>query len=285
MIFLVITFLVDWGIALGFYLFDGKLIPPWGTVMASVFMVVPALVVIVLQKSIYHEPLKPIIGESLKPNRWWLIAASIMPLLALISMVVASFFPGIELSSQSGWLVERFGETLSAEQLAQMQAQLEKNPPAIMISLSVAQAIIAGLTINALFGFGEELGWRGYLYKELSHLGFWRMSMIVGTIWGIWHAPIILMGHNYPDHPIFGVVMMTMGMILLAPLFSFLREMGGSSIVAAIAHGTFNASYGLSVMYLNKDDDLLTGSLGLAGFIVLAMTNIAIFFIRRAVIK
>ena len=29
-----------------------------------------------------------------------------------------------------------------------------------------------------------------------------------GVIWGFWHAPLILNGHNYPQHPVVGVFMM-----------------------------------------------------------------------------
>ena len=40
--------------------------------------------------------------------------------------------------------------------------------------------LIAGVTVNAVAGFGEELGWRGFLQKELAFLGFWRSSLLIG---------------------------------------------------------------------------------------------------------
>jgi hypothetical protein len=43
--------------------------------------------------------------------------------------------------------------------------------------LALGQGLIAGATINAVAGFGEELGWRGFLYRELSFLGFWKSSL------------------------------------------------------------------------------------------------------------
>ena len=42
------------------------------------------------------------------------------------------------------------------------------------------------------------MGWRGYLLQKLSKEYSVQKSIIIsGIIWGIWHAPIIAMGHNY----------------------------------------------------------------------------------------
>jgi membrane protease YdiL (CAAX protease family) len=35
-----------------------------------------------------------------------------------------------------------------------------------------------GPTLNAVGALGEEIGWRGFLYKELAPLGFWRCSLL-----------------------------------------------------------------------------------------------------------
>jgi len=38
--------------------------------------------------------------------------------------------------------------------------------------------------------FNEEFGWRGFaLDKLIVRYGFWRGSVILGFIWGIWHLP------------------------------------------------------------------------------------------------
>ncbi len=45
--------------------------------------------------------------------------------------------------------------------------------------LAVIQGLVGGVTINAIAGFGEELGWRGLLSKELHPAGFWRSSLLI----------------------------------------------------------------------------------------------------------
>ena len=121
-----------------------------------------------------------------------------------------------------------------------------------------AGGLVAGVSINAVAGFGEELGWRGFLQKELAFLGFWRSSLLIGVVWGLWHAPLILQGHNYPQHRIAGVFMMTILCVLLAPIFGYVRIKAHSVIAAAIIHGTFNATYGLAITLVRGGSDLTT---------------------------
>ncbi len=140
---------------------------------------------------------------------------------------------------------------------------------------------VAGITINAIAGFGEELGWRGFLQRELGYLGFWKSSILIGLIWGIWHAPIILQGHNYPEHPQAGVLMMIIFTLLLSPIFSYIRLKAKSVIAAAVIHGSLNATVGLPLMVIKGGNDLIVGVTGLAGFIALALSNLALFIYDR----
>jgi len=128
----------------------------------------------------------------------------------------------------------------------------------------------------------RKLGWRGLLLRELGRMGFWRASALIGLIWGIWHAPLILQGHNYPQHPVEGVFMMIIFCLLLSPIFSYIRIKSGSVIAAAILHGTLNATGGLSIMIVNGND-LVTGVTGASGFIILSILNLLIFVLDHSV--
>jgi hypothetical protein len=88
---------------------------------------------------------------------------------------------------------------------------------------------------------------------------------------------MVLMGHNYPQHPVIGVFMMTAWCILLSPLFLYFRLKGGSVIQSAIMHGTLNATYGLSVMMVAGGNDLTRGMTGVPGFIVLVVVLLIIY--------
>lgn len=173
----------------------------------------------------------------------------------------------------------RYRDLMSPEQLNQMQAQI-KSLPIHPIWLLLAQGMVAGATINLIAAFGEELGWRGFLYNELAPLGFWRSSLIIGAIWGLWHMPIIIQGYNYPQHPALGSFLMIVWCILLAPIFSFIREKTQSVIGASLVHGTLNGTAGIALVLVQGGNDLTTGLLGLPGLLVLLAVNTAILIYR-----
>jgi membrane protease YdiL (CAAX protease family) len=108
------------------------------------------------------------------------------------------------------------------------QSLLEGTPggesfsPAVFAAGQILFAFTLAPLFNTLFALGEELGWRGFLLPRLLPLGQWKAILVSGAIWGVWHAPAILQGHNYPDHPILGVFMMIVFTVLLGAIFSWL---------------------------------------------------------------
>lgn len=72
--------------------------------------------------------------------------------------------------------------------------------------------------------------------------------------------------------------MMILWCMLLAPLFGYIRLRAGSVIAPSIMHGSLNASLGLSTMYVRGGSELTVGLPGLAGFIVLLIINILLYF-------
>lgn len=283
-LFICLTFLVNWLMAALFFAFGGKWGSPSSLAFAAAYMFVPMVMSIVVQKFIYKEPLKQPLGISFKLNRWFLIAWLLPPVIAFACLGVSLLLPGIEYSPSMEGLFERFESLLTPEQLRQMENQANLLPvPPIWAGLLLG--LIAGVTINAVAGFGEELGWRGLLQREFAYMGFWKSSIVIGVIWGIWHAPVVLQGHNYPQHRLFGVLMMTSLALLLAPIFSYIRLKANSVIAAAIMHGTLNATAGLSIVFIKGGSDLTVGIAGLAGFIVFACVNIGLLVYDRFLTK
>ncbi|OGD54383.1 abortive infection protein [Candidatus Bathyarchaeota archaeon RBG_13_38_9] len=239
-------------------------------------MFVPSIIAIALQKMVCKEPLKKPLGISFKPNRYFLVAWLLPLTIALATLGISLLFPGIEYSPGMEGLIERLRSTLTPAQIEELQRQIVDSP-IHPFWVALLQSLIVGPTINAIVGFGEELGWRGFLQKELSKLDFWKSSLIIGIVWGIWHAPIILQGHNYPQHPLAGLIMMVVFTLLLSPIFSYVRIKAKSVIASAIIHGSLNATVVLAIMPIQGGDDLTVGVTGLSGFIVLAIINLLIY--------
>jgi membrane protease YdiL (CAAX protease family) len=193
---------------------------------------------------------------------------------------VSLLLPGVTFSPEMAGMVERFKAIMTPEQLEEMEQQA-KTLPIHPFWLALLQGLIAGPTVNAVAAFGEEAGWRGLLLRELEALGLWKASVVIGVVWGFWHAPLIVQGWNYPEHPWAGVFMMTGMTVLLSPWLIYLTLRSGSVIAAAIFHGTLNATAGLAILLVKGGTDLILGETGLAGFIVLLLANIGLFVFDR----
>lgn len=243
-----------------------------GFLFSAGAMLIPLLAVVFTQL-IFKGPVFKGLGISFKINRWWWIGWLLMPVIAFAVLGMTLLMPGAKWSPDSEI----------------MQAALAQMPEGIgvwsVIAISVVSGLFTGITLNAVFGFGEEIAWRGFLMKEFKDKRFLTAALWIGLIWGLWHAPIILNGHNYPEHPVAGVFMMVVFCLLLTPILMYFRQKGGSVIVPAIMHGTFNAVVGLSAMVVTLANDLLYGAAGLAGFLVLLAVDLCLYLYDRFISK
>ena len=240
--------------------------------LSACAMFLPMLAVVITQL-IFKEPVLKGLDISFKINRWWVIGWLLMPVLSFAVLGVTLLMPGAK------WTPD--GEMV--------QLALQSMPGGFgiweLVGITVISGLFAGFTINAVFAFGEEIAWRGYLMKMFKGKKFLTTALWTGVIWGFWHAPLILNGHNYPQHPEVGVLMMVVLCVLLATMLMYFRLKSGSVIVPAIMHGTYNAVAGISNLLVTPFDDLLYGCPGLAGMIVLLVVNICLFIYDRFISK
>ena len=280
-LFLMLTFVISFSLAGLYKLFGGHYESNLSrTILGVSYMFIPMICVIIVEKVIYKEPLKANLLISFSINRWFFVAWLIMPVISLMAFSVSLLFPGVSFSPEMSGMVKRFEEMLTPEQMEQMKNSM-KALPVHPVWISLVQGLIAGVTVNAIAGFGEELGWRGFLLKAFKEMNFLKASVVIGFIWGIWHAPLILMGHNYPQHPEYGVLMMIVWCILLTPLFLYITVKSKSVIAAAIMHGTLNATAGIAIMIIDGGNDLTVGMTGLAGFIALSVVLVLLYLYDR----
>lgn len=260
--FLALAFSISWISAIVLYLAGIELGTVTGLVLVTIlFMWAPAIAAIAVQLW-SRESIRR--GCGLKIGRPLRVALAWVAPVALIAATISIgvVLPSISFTTDYGAYLLDLG--LAQEQVDQTIAQLEAFPlpPAILF---VIQGLIAGLTINALAALGEELGWRGLLLTELAPLGFWRLSVITGVVWGIWHAPIILQGHNFPNAPLAGVFVMTIAMVAISPVYTYLTIRAQTVLAATFFHGTFNGLGALSLVYLTGAGNLLLSAVGVAG--------------------
>ena len=268
-LYIAIAYGLIWGAGLVFYLSGTNVASFAGAtqLLASFCMFIPLVATLICQKS-SKKPLLRNVGISWKVNRWWFFGWLIVPLIPLLTILFTHWTIGLSFN-------------VPGVPLGFM------NKPVGMVGITLLSGMVAGVTINALFAFGEEIGWRGYLLKQFEGKNFLTTSIIIGILWGLWHAPLILLGHNYPQHPQWGVLMMVVMSIPLSFIIQYFRVKSGSVIVAAVMHGTFNALAGMAFIFIdmNNWNDLIDASCGLTGICSLLVVAIAIFLFDRYITR
>ena len=123
--------------------------------------------------------------------------------------------------------------------------------------------VLVAPLMNLVNCFGEEWGWRGFLFPKMREgRSFVRTAILVGIIWGLWHAPIIAYGHNYGKvvgtDPWGDIVLAIIGMcvfcIILTFLFGYISEKADSVWPAVLAHGCVNGCAGLGLLFLTSPE-------------------------------
>jgi hypothetical protein len=230
-----------------------------------VAMWVPALATYLTTKFITKEKLSATwltFGPSWKP---YLATALLVPFLFVITYGITW---ALGLGSPD-WQLNDFFALISETGVDMSTAP---SPTFVLVALSVTSLFIAPF-INSLFAFGEEWGWRGFLLPRLMPLGKLKAYLILGVIWGLWHAPMIAIGFNYPGQPIAGIFMM---IGLTTALGIFINELTlryKSAILAGWAHGVFNSqAYGIwRVILFPMVNPLIGGISGLMGILLMTI--------------
>lgn len=244
---------------------------------AAIYMFFPLVCALVIQ-IIKKEKLGSTGLLKFKIKWSWLVAWLLPVVIVAATIIVNSLLDGCELKFHMPPIPGM--ENLSPEDMAKISAM--QNPKVIIITTLVS-GLFAGITINAIAAFGEEYGWRNYLVGLLKGKNFWVACLIIGVVWGFWHFPIILMGHNYFVHRTAGVFMMVAMCLVMTPIELYLVLKAKSVYPAAIFHGTVNALAGATVLFISGGSDLINGVAGLSGIITMAVMTLVLFVYDRFV--
>lgn len=129
----------------------------------GVWLVLPlltAFIIILFSKDSWKD-------LGLKPNfkgniKWYLVSVLIFPVVTAIVLIIGAVMNWIDLSAL--------------------------NSKAVIFGFG------GGLLINFIIDIFEETAWRGYLTSQLVkfNLNDWKIYLIVGCVWTLWHVPYYL---------------------------------------------------------------------------------------------
>ena len=118
-----------------------------------------------------------------------------------------------------------------------------------IVSISTYPGIEAGLngfiTLLIVFivnGFGEEIGWRGFLVDGLlKKHSVLKVSLIVVAFWATWHFPLFFVLESFKALGLGGTIGWLFGITSGSIVLTWLYKHSGSSILlVAVWHTAFN---------------------------------------------
>jgi membrane protease YdiL (CAAX protease family) len=124
-----------------------------------------------------------------------------------------------------------------------LEVALGGRPPSLgaLVGALPTVLVYAALMV-VLVALGEEVGWRGYALPALqARHGALLSSVVLGTMWALWHLPLFFNPDLFYSNLPF-VVQLAL-QIPLAILFTWVfNSTGGSVLLAILLHAMVNAS-------------------------------------------
>ncbi|GAB3410144.1 CPBP family intramembrane metalloprotease [Schumannella luteola] len=276
LVFLLVALGGAWLVMLPVWLSGEGLTSPLFGVLTSAMMFTPTLAAFVVVLFVNRPPSIPrLLGLGpLRPVKrtlgMVLLASVLLSVLPLAALFLGSAMGLVKLDlahfSALAATLEAAGQPHSPEDVSR----------AVVMQLALIPLIIV---IDAFATFGEELGWRGWLLPNLRPLGTLPALGLSGAIWGVWHAPIILLGYNYQRTDALGVLLMTGWCVLLGVVVGWMRLRSASVWPAVFAHAALNATTNIYMIFVDRDSVATStwGSiLGWSGWIVLGLTIVVL---------
>ena len=286
-IYLAFSFGITWAMAFAL-MAKGGLQNPLASFVFMLFMLVPAasnvLTRLVTRQGWSRMMLKPNFRRGWRSYLWaWLLTPALIFAGAALYFLI---FPG------------QFDPSMSAVLAAAKQqisavggaAALPETSLRLLLLAQLVGGIFISPVVNIVFTTGEELGWRGYLLPGLMERFSPRTATVLtGVIWGLWHAPMIAMGHNYglnyPGAPWWGILAMVVFTVFVGTFFAWVTIRSGSMFPAAVGHGALNGMAGAAAYFLVAGQGnpfvgpLPTGIIGGFGFVVMGV--ICFFLLKK----
>lgn len=163
-------------------------------------------------------------------------------------------------------------------------------PLSVLLLTQAVTALFLGPVLNFVTCFGEEWGWRGYLLPKMSEkLPAIPMLLVNGVIWGLWHAPLTAIGHNYglgyAGFPFTGIAAMCGFCIVMGIFLSYVSMKTKSCIPAVLGHGAINSIAAIGIYFTTDGGNPFVGPapIGIVGaipFLVVAIL-ICIFYFGK----
>lgn len=199
-----------------------------------------------------------------------------------IYIFLAIVFPLIYLGFSYGfyWLICKnsyVGNLSVLIDYASVYNQDISNNSAIIISLIIT------LIVTFITAFGEEVGWRGFMYPAMQKIWGWKKAIITsGVIWALWHLPLVISGLYLSETiMVYRIPAFLIEVFALTIIITWIRMKSESVWPAIIFHAIHN--YLDQIIFQSLTNNIKrTYFVGETGFITIIFTAImAVLIIIR----
>jgi membrane protease YdiL (CAAX protease family) len=261
-VFLLLTFGLTWTADFSMI---ARGVPIWAFLAVAATMWLPAISAYVVRRWMTHVGFRDA-GLRFGPWKPYLVVLVAVPLVTAL-IYLFSWRVG---TARPDWSLSTY---LAPLQSARVPKFLRS--PTMFLSFLFVATVSFAPVLNLFATFGEEFGWTGYLLPKLLPLGKWSATIIYGLIWGLWHAPVIAKGYNYPGHPLAGVAMMCLFTIAFALIQASLRIRYGSVLLTSWLHACVNAQgRGVFPLVFSVANPLYEGFMGIIGVIAVGLIGV-----------
>lgn len=138
-----------------------------------------------------------------------------------------------------------------------------------------------------MFGFGEELGWRGFFVPELAKItSFTNVALTSGVIWALWHWPLIIFAADVTDFDKapagFTLTSFSITIVAAGVVMAWLTLKTRSIWPAVILHGSQNAiTQGFFAEYTTQEGNSVYYVSEIGALIATAWVGAAFYYWRK----
>ena len=208
-------------------------------------------------------------------------AAFRLGVLVVAVYAVIHILPALAGWSETQWQMGALVNVLEEQMPFAMTPEARRVAPAVAMVLLPLLGLFLGMTVYAVLGFGNELGWRGSLLPRLTALGWHPIlaSAVTGLLWGVWFLPLIYawyarqeqLGEMFGFAARFLLVAVAVG-VLLGRVFRARAHLG----LCSIAFGCWAAQLQSGWSYLfPMGKPGWTGAFGVVAIVLWALAAIA----------
>lgn len=229
----------------------------------------PLLAALLIQGPFLKQPVLEPFALTIRPSRPVLLAW-FTPLFVLIAgLAIAHLCFGATIVLTEEQLIEVKRARLSGDALEAFETALRRGEFSTPLSL-ITMGLTGGVLVNLFPLLAEEVGFRGFLLRELTG-NFWQRSLLIGLIAGIFAIPTSFLLGLFPENPLEGAVLLFIFSVVSSPLLVYIRLLTNSTIAAAITRAGLVAFFNVGADLAPDAHELVRPPFGVAGILGLVL--------------